>query len=309
MRIEPGDAGSHWTATVDDRTLTRSSAAALRGPLTRTLYDVLHAGRRQDTTRSRSLRDPAFEKRLADAAPHRTTTAPARVIEAANRPGETIVELAGIRLAIPAETIRTTRAPQPGDTVTVELPAARPALSPGFFLIDSSRGRPRRSPLLRLYVHVAAPDSAPHAWHEALSLLESKHVPYRAKILSSPRAYPRTDSLVIYLGPDAWHLAADLSQTLGNLPGSGAATSVFARRLAPGVAMAWEPADNLLGRTRPSYGQHRSAALTDALIQHATVDGTTASLDAAVHEALAHAGIDPLAPERDIDSPEPDLAR
>ncbi|MGW8955955.1 T3SS effector HopA1 family protein [Streptomyces sp. NPDC055709] len=292
-----------------DRTITQESAAALRAPLIRTLYDVLHAGRQEDTSRSRSLRNSRLEAQFADATPHRNTIAHARVVEAAHGPLEAIVELSGVRVSVPSRTIRASQgSPSAGATVTVELPAARPALSPGFFLADGSLGQPGRSPLLRIYINIADPDSAPAAWHQALSRLEEKRIRYRAKILSTPQSYPRTDAMVIYLGADAWHLAADLPRMLGSLPGTGSATSVFARQLAPGIAMAWEPADGRLGHTRLSYGQHRSAALTDALIRHADNQGTP-SLDALVHEALIEAGVDPLAPERNTDSPELRLAQ
>ncbi|WP_212765658.1 T3SS effector HopA1 family protein [Streptomyces sp. PKU-MA01144] len=306
VRIQPG---RRWSATVRDRTITQESAAALRAPLIRTLYDVLHAGRREGTSRSRSLRDARLEAQFAEATPHRTTIAQARIVEAANGPREAIVEVSGVRVSAPAGTIGAPEgASGAGATVTVALPAARPAVSPGFFLADGSLGRPGHSPLLRVYVNIADPDDAPAAWHQALSRLEEKRIRYRAKILSTPRSYPRTDSMVIYLGADAWHLAAGLPRMLGRLPGTGSATSVFARQLAPGIAMAWEPADDRLGHTHLSYGQHRSAALTDALIRHADTQGTP-TLDALVHEALIEAGVDPLAPERNTDSPELELAR
>ncbi|MCX4515859.1 T3SS effector HopA1 family protein [Streptomyces sp. NBC_01619] len=292
-----------------DRTITQESAAALRAPLIRTLYDVLHAGRQEDTSRSRSLRDARLEAQFAGATPHRNTIAHARVVEAARGPLEAIVELSGVRVSVPSGTIRASQeSPRAGATVMVKLPAARPARSPGFFLADGSLGQPGRSPLLRIYINIADPDIAPAAWHQALSRLEEKRIRYRAKILSTPQSYPRTDSMVIYLGADAWHLAGELPRMLGSLPGTGSATSVFARQLAPGIAMAWEPADDRLGHTRLSYGQHRSAVLTDALIRHAENQGTP-SLDALVHEALIEAGVDPLAPERNTDSPELEFAR
>ncbi|MFE5828433.1 T3SS effector HopA1 family protein [Streptomyces erythrochromogenes] len=306
IRIRPG---STWSATVHGRTVTADSAAALHAPLTRTLYDVLHAGRREDTARTRSLRDPRLEEQLTNATPHRTTIAHARIIESVNGSPETTIELSGVRVSAPAATIRASReAPGADGTITVELPAARPALSPGFFLADGSLGRPGNSALLRFYIHIADPGSAPDAWHQALSRLESRRIRYRAKILSAPRSYPRTDAMVVYLGADAWHLASDMPWMLGDLPGTASGTSVFARWLAPGIAMAWEPADDRPGHTHLSFGQHRADALADALIAHAD-DPAARSLDARVREALIRAGVAPLAPERNTGSPEPEHIR
>ncbi|MFK0224070.1 T3SS effector HopA1 family protein [Streptomyces vinaceus] len=309
IRIRPG---TEWTATVGDRTLAESSGSALRGPLVKALYDVLHAGRGEISQRSRSLRNPEFEKRLLAATPHSGTSAFAQLVGPVSGPGdgadEAVVEYSGVRVRVPTGSIRSTGTLLPGDTVSVEMPAARPALSPGFFLADGSHGRPGRTALLRLYVHVSDSDSAPGAWNSALSRLESEGVRYRAKILSSPQLFPRTDSLVIYLGPDAWQITTGLVGTLELLPGVRPTTSVFARCLAPGVAMAWEPADGRLGRAHLSYGQHRSAALADALIRHATGKNSS-TLDQLVHQSLFDAGIDPKSPEQNIDSPEIEISR
>ncbi|WP_346186742.1 T3SS effector HopA1 family protein [Streptomyces osmaniensis] len=292
-----------------ESTISRDSLEALRGPLSQAVYEVLHAGRRGGPVRSKSLREARLTQQLAAATPHRTTYARARVVEAASACNTMVVELCDVRVSVPAETIRSDDgAVQPGDWVTVELPTARPALCPGFFLTDGFLGRPVHPPLLRIYVHLTEPGSAPAVWHQALSMLEEKRVRYRAKILSLPRSYPRTDSLVFCLGTDAWDLVPDLPRMLKNLPGTGSDTSVFARPLAPGIAMAWEPADDQPGRGNLSYGKHRSAALTDALIRHAG-GRTAASLDGLVHESLLHAGVDPLAPERNTGSPELELPR
>ncbi|MFE5824306.1 T3SS effector HopA1 family protein [Streptomyces erythrochromogenes] len=83
---------------------------------------------------------------------------------------------------------------------------------------------------------------------------------------------------------------------MGDLPGTAPATSVFTRRLAPGTAMAWEPADDRPGHMHLSFGHHRADSLADALIGHAD-NQDAQSLDTRVHQALIHAGADPRAPE------------
>ncbi|MEV6681715.1 T3SS effector HopA1 family protein [Streptomyces erythrochromogenes] len=294
--VRPGTGPlDEWTATVADRTLTGDSAATLRGPLLRALYDVLHAGRAQTAAPPLTLRDHRFEERLTAATPHRHAPTPARAVDGADAEGVVLVEVAGVRVAVPAANVRTRQALRPGSTVYVDLPATRPALSPGFFLADGPLGPPEGPTLLRVYVHLTDPERAPEAWHRVLRCLERERVRYRAKILSSPDRYPRTDALVVYLGPDARDLAPALPRLLGALPGRGTATSAFTERLAPGIATAWEPRDDRPGRTRLSFGEHRATVLADALIQHATAG---LSRDEAVHRACADAGIDPLAPDR-----------
>ncbi|QWA25943.1 hypothetical protein KJK32_44965 [Streptomyces sp. JCM17656] len=184
IQIRPG---IRWSATVGESTISRDSLEALRGPLSQAVYEVLHAGRRGGPVRSKSLREARLTQQLAAATPHRTTYARARVVEAASACNTMVVELCDVRVSVPAETIRSDDgAVQPGDWVTVELPTARPALCPGFFLTDGFLGRPVHPPLLRIYVHLTEPGSAPAVWHQALSMLEEKRVRYRAKILSLP---------------------------------------------------------------------------------------------------------------------------
>ncbi|MFF4369278.1 T3SS effector HopA1 family protein [Streptomyces sp. NPDC001594] len=125
---------------------------------------------------------------------------------------------------------------------------------------------------------------------------------YRAKILSSPGRCPRTDAMVVHLGADAWQLAAALPKALAGLPGTGTTTSILARRLSPGLAMAWEPDDIRPGYAHLSFGEHRAAALADGLIRHASACEPL-SCDEAVGGAFTEAGIDPLSPDRNTGSP------
>lgn len=305
IRIQPGPS---WRAIVGDRVLEEGSGPALRAPLVAALYEVLHSGHRQGSARSRSLRIPAFEKQLVAATPHETAAVRANLVQAPEDAGDAIVEIAGVRVRVPSTAVHVDRPWCAGDAVTVDIPAARPALSPGFFLADGSHGPAQAAPFLRVYVHVASPESAPQLWHKALVLLEEAGVPYRAKILSSPDAYPRTDALVIYLGADTWPRVKDVPPQLAELGGTSPGTSVFTQELAAGVALAWEPDDGRPGRTRLSFGEHRATAVADALIRHASGESGL-SRDQAIHDALTEANADPLAPERNINSPTPGPAR
>jgi hypothetical protein len=133
-------------------------------------------------------------------------------------------------------------------------------------------------------------------------------------VLSRPWSYPRRDALVVYLEDEDAPLATGLAEEVTGLPGVGTDTSVFAHEVAPGVALAWEPADNRPGRPGKSFGQHRAAAVAEGLLRYAHATDATdgllrpaadpAGADAAreVHRSLRAAAVDPAAPARNLDS-------
>ena len=292
------------SATLGAEHLEADSPHKLAQQLGSAVYQMVHVGRGNlETSRPRTLRDAEFDRALTEAMPHTVTTARAVVHERA-ADGTLLAVVEGVRVLLPADA---PAGPVPDvlpAQVAVRLPAARPALSTGFFLADGSAGTGVGSgpQTLRVYVHVAGPEAAPGVWHAVLTYLEEAGVPYRAKITSSPRLFPRRDALVVYLGPQGRHAVAGLAAHATGLPGLGTDVSPFAHRLAPGVALAWEPDDGRPGMRSLSFGEHRSGALAEALVKHAVrTDGV--SLSATVEEALMNAGIDPLAPARNLGSP------
>ncbi|MGW3121286.1 T3SS effector HopA1 family protein [Streptomyces sp. NPDC001107] len=292
------------SAVLGEERLEADSPHKLAQQLGSAVYQMVHVGRdKPETSRPRTLRDAEFDRALAEAMPHTVTTARAVVQERA-ADGTLLALVEGVRVLLPADA---PAGPVPDvlpATVPVRLPAARPALSTGFFLADGSAGTGVGSgpQTLRVYVHVATAEAAPGVWHAVLSYLEEAGVPYRAKITSSPRLFPRRDALVVYLGPQGRHAVAGLAAHAAQLPGLGPDVSPFAHRLAPGVALAWEPDDGRPGMRSLSFGEHRSGALAEALVKHAVrADGV--GLSAAVEEAFLNAGIDPMAPARNLNSP------
>jgi hypothetical protein len=189
----------------------------------------------------------------------------------------------------------------PGDPVVLDLPAVRPMLSPGFFFVMGAAGGAGGGAVLRLYVHLTAAECAPEIWHTVLCLLEGRGARYRAKVLSRSDAYPRRDAIVVYLPEESWRHAPDLARALDGAAGVGAATSVLAHRIGPGLAMAWEPADDRPGWRRMSFGQHRSMAIARGVVRHVSDD---VPLHLAVAEELTAAGADPAEPARNLDSPD-----
>ncbi|MFF8989606.1 T3SS effector HopA1 family protein [Streptomyces sp. NPDC014983] len=293
------------TAHVGGTKITADSVSGLRHILANKLYEVLHAG--LDTPsgpRPRTLRDEPYEKLLAEAVPHRETILPvpaASVHEASDGAHHPTVVLDGVRTLIPRQLV----SPGPGtNQVTVRYPCARPALSAGFFLVDGSAGRPAGEKTVRLYVHIQDPRAAPEIWRLLLVRLEARVVPYRAKVSSSPLLYPRRDAAVVYLdgGRAGEDVAVDVAAPLADWSGLGTATSVFARQIAPGLALADEPDDARKGMTHMSFGQHRAHALAQGLVDHALAPHTTDKWTA-VSRAMVRARIRPDAPWHNMPRP------
>ncbi|WP_329316846.1 T3SS effector HopA1 family protein (plasmid) [Streptomyces sp. NBC_01278] len=297
------------SATVGSESLEADTPGKLAGKLSQTLYQLVHTGKdRADTTRPRSLRDPEFDRLLTEAMPHSHTLAEAVVRERTDD-GMLVAELGGLRVLLPADTlVGEPPAKLPG-AAAVRLPAARPALSTGFFLTDGSAGTGvgRGTQTLRVYVHVTSAEAAPRVWNAVLTYLEERRLVYRAKITSSPQLFPRRDALVVYLPPQSWSAVRGIGACVSGLDGVGPDTSPFAHQVVPGVAVAWEPQDSRPGMQGLSFGEHRSGALAQAMVKHRVrPDGI--GLEDTMQEVFWDAGIDTLAPARNLASPPlPDL--
>ncbi|ARP73117.1 hypothetical protein LK07_28775 [Streptomyces pluripotens] len=289
-------------ATAGGRNVTADDPRALRAALAEELYRRHHMGRTdEETPAPRVLRDTALEARLLDAMPHRHLT---RIVEPAGEGDDRHVPvlLDGVRVTMARERVDPTRIRADG-RLSVRLDAARPALSPGFFLCEGTvPARARSTATLRVYLHVTELEAAPGVWSAVLGLLETERLPYRAKIASSRNGYPRQDACVVYLGPESWGAAELLADAARDLPGLGGNVSDFVRRLAPGVGAAWEPADDRPGMRRVSFGEHRAAAVASGLVSHAE-DPAGRSLHEAVRDSLVEAGIDPADPAHNAASP------
>lgn len=297
------------SAVVDDEKLTADSPGDLVRKLSSNLYQTLHAGMpEQGKARQRSLSDPELDERYAAAMRHRHALVEATLVDARVRPGDGLVpdtviaDVDGIRVRIPPSGIAHPSGKPVEGPVRLRLPAARPALSPGFFLADSSRGRSRGPQTLRLYLHLTDIETAPAVWGTVLTGLEDLGLRYRAKVTSGTRLFPRRDGLVLYLGPDAWHAVGQVVALAEGLPGLGAETSPFVRRLADGIGAAWEPDDSRTGKRGLSFGEHRCQAVAEALVGHA-VRGNDGSRESAVAESFLDAGVDPLMPAWNLGSP------
>ncbi|WP_331721260.1 T3SS effector HopA1 family protein [Streptomyces sp. NBC_00212] len=291
------------SATVGDHTVEAPNEGVLVQKLGATLYQIVHAGRREATmpSRPRTLRDRDLDRLFTEAMPHRTTLTEA-VVHPSTDDGTFIAEINGLRVQLAESDQDRPLPPARPALATLALPAARPALSPGFFLTDGSRGIGRKTQMLRVYFHLTDPGTAPTVWATVLGYLEGEQLPYRAKISSNLDLYPRQDALVVYLGPQSWHAARGLAGAVAGMPGLGATTSALLHRIGSGVGTAWEPEDPRPGRRGLSFGEHRTGVLAEALVQDA-IRGDDRGRDHAVAEAFLNAAIDPMNPARNLGSP------
>jgi hypothetical protein len=290
------------TVRLGSRTVTSDNPREMRRLLAEALYDVLHAG--QDVDKGDlplNLRDESFEKQLAAVVPHRGTTTRVRALDAGDHTvagdGPLLVERDGVRVWVPRDHVVDSDPAVPGGILTLRVAALRPALSPGFFMVDGSRPRPRGGRTLRVYVHVTDARHAAPVWGRVLARLESDGVPYRSKALSARALYPRRDALVVYLTGEAADAAGAVAEAVRGAEGVGQETSVFTSELAPGVSVAEEPDDPRPAMSGLSFGQHRATATAHALLDAARGAGP---LEELLAEALREAGADPAAPYRNL---------
>ncbi|MFD6887128.1 T3SS effector HopA1 family protein [Streptomyces sp. NPDC059957] len=308
------------SATVDGQELSADDPRALESLLAGALYETWHAGRREGAENlPRQLRDAEFEQALGGAVPHGHTSVGVLVHAAPERSAagvtEAVVQRDGvrIRIAIARESVEGVAGETadatfgtavdwvPGDRIALRVPAARPALSPGFFLVDGSTpGSGSGGATVRLYVHLTDSRSAVSVWGRVLSHLEERKVPYRAKVLSSRLLYPRRDALVVYLDEDARAAVTGLAEAIAGSPGVGEETSVFTHRLGPGVALAWEPEDRRQPMQGLSFGQHRASAVAKAVLDSRKSGN---SVERELLSQFAEADIDPADPARNSTSP------
>jgi hypothetical protein len=262
--------------------LEAPSARRMAARLGHELYRRLHSG---NATGDVGERNPALEAVLAEATPH--DTSPTAVTLPADRAGDGVVLIDGLRVRVPSAMLT---GPE------IFLPAARPALSPGHYLVDGPSGRMHGGPILRVYLHLQDPAVAPARWHDVLTALNSASVTYRAKVVSTPEGYPRRDAMVVYLGPGHWHAATLIRDAAAGRPGVGHEHSLFAHPLAPGIAAAWDPDDQRPGHRGMSFGEHRARATAEALLRDT-------DLATGLAECFTAARIDAVRPARNHDSP------
>lgn len=284
-------------ATIGQRTISASGPDSLRPGLSAAIYDELHAGwTRPEIRPGADLRDQGIEDAFRRLMPNQDVIRTEPVLD--NRPGHVLVRLNGVRVWVPRDRAERSDAAE----ARIRLPADRPALSAGYFLADSGDSWILSGSVLRLYVHLTSMTAAYDAWAAVHRVLDGLETGYRVKVASWPAMLPRRDALVVYLAARQRDMTQRLVTALRDLRGVGPETSVFARALAPGVAVAWEPADPRPGMSGLSFGEHSAGVLAEALIRHATSQsaGHDLSLTTVLKDAFTEAGIDPDDPSRNL---------
>lgn len=285
------------SVTVDGVEFDAETLRDLRQLVSGHLYSAWHIRREATDDDSDPHRDRAFESVLSDHTPHDHTVAVVTVVDDAD-PAGSVVVLDGVRVRLPQGL------PIDGDSVVI--PSTRPALSPGFWLADSSVGRLLRAGRIRrFYLAIDSRDDAPLVWQRTLTALEDAGVRYRAKVGSTHRTYPRSDSMVVYVDDDA-HTGKQVASLLTDLVADGlpvgSASSLFTDSIAPGIGTAEEPRDTRAGMSRMSFGEHRCFALATGILGSSVAGDGPSSVLARVHEAFLDANIRPDNPALNNDS-------
>jgi hypothetical protein len=286
-------------ARVLGRTITAESTRQLRQRIAGELYRRLHIGHSAaDDSGVLARRDPTVERELAAALPRRTHEIDSSVLAIDPERDTVLVDRDGIAVWAPRATVSCGSDVRPGDTVRVTVGTARPALSPGFFLV----GAPLPAgPVLRVYVHLSARHALVPAWTDVLRVIDGTGLPYQAKVCSAPSQLPRQDGLVVYADARGTAMVTDLARAVADVDGLGETTSVFASAVGRGVSVAWEPEDARPGMPGLSFGHHRAVAVATGLVAHAA-DPDRDRLTV-VADALVEANIDPAQPARNRTSP------
>ncbi len=154
---------------------------------------------------------------------------------------------------------------EPGSAVSVRLPKELLKLSPGFYMALGEGELPvhGHEPIVRFYFNLRSEGAAP-----LVSLLTHRladaRVAFRLKVVSEPERYTRCDAGVLYVRRRDY--AASREVVAGVYPDVAPllkpATPALTKQLAPGLALAEEPADGI-----ESFGTSRCMLLADAIVQ------------------------------------------
>jgi hypothetical protein len=174
-----------------------------------------------------------------------------------------------------------------GDQVFVRIPREQRFFLPGFYqALGDADNTMRVATTTRVYWHVRA-DGASQLVRVLTQALNEIQAQFWFKLLSVPDKYARCDAAVLYLPRSEYHaaeptIAAVYREVRQHLRES---VSLFALRLAPGLALAEDP-----GGDR-SFGQHRSDMLARILANG--FPDKSRDVTGSVCDAIARLGFNP----------------
>lgn len=242
--------------------------------------------------------DQDFAGRLREANRSRGYSSPGWKV---TRVGDCCVEVVRDGLSLTAqssELVPTCGTAKPGDLVSLRFPKDMPYASPGFYTAVGDEGfvDSRLCSLVRLYFNVL-PSAGGSLLSSLTTLLNGLRVRFLLKILNNPDAYSRPDASVLYIQREDFcrireafaEIHPFLSQSFCK------STPAFAKRLAPGIAVAEEPQVPIPRRV--SFGQHRSSLVARGIV-NAYLDGrhTCRERYERVLQAFYEEGLDPSVP-------------
>lgn len=174
------------------------------------------------------------------------------------------VQLGGVKVLVPWDDV----AVQSSDGLaTVRMPSWRARTTPGYLLAIGGKGVQDSRNTTRFYIASDSAEQALSRWGHLQDMLETHASGFHIKVLSSSTAYPRSDSIVVYVpNMDRPRVEQELQSMFWGNATVSCPTSIFSRTIGPGIAIAMEPADRRTEYARLSFGQHRSRILTDSLI-------------------------------------------
>ncbi|WP_438042161.1 T3SS effector HopA1 family protein [Sorangium sp. So ce128] len=212
---------------------------------------------------------------------------------------EWLARKAGITLLVRESDLAGDVPPGAPPVVSIRFPHHRPYMYPGFYTAVGDRGpaAPEAGkPLLRIYINVD-PQAAPPLVELLTAALSPSLSQFSLKVLNNPRFYPRPDAAVAYV------LREDYGRVKPVLEGMvrafrahlNAETPSLTRPLAPGIAVAEEPATD--GVFRPSFGQHRCTLVARGLTR-AFADAVESAEGRRryILRELEHGGVNPMSP-------------
>jgi hypothetical protein len=174
--------------------------------------------------------------------------------------------------------------------------AARPGIwaADGFVhLLGSAAAEPYdQIARVRLYWNLTHPGAGPLVG-EIEAALERRAIPFQFKCLAAPAAYTRSDAAVLYLARVHFPLARELVAGVRQRVAAWLrpSTPLFAKPLAPGLAVAEDPGDG------SSFGLHRCGLLAEAIMEATRIDRPSADdVGRALEAAFRRRGLSLAAP-------------
>jgi HopA1 effector protein family len=178
---------------------------------------------------------------------------------------------------------------EPGSRVDLRRPGEDAGLQPAFFHVFGAALGDRYDDFVsvRVYLNCSAA-AAPVVLREVAGALNRYSVPFSMKLLKRSEGYDRLDSCVLYVGRR--HLAfvvALLLDLLPRLPSLDAATPLFTKAIAPGIAIADSPPGGA------SFGGDRMRLVAQGIVDawRAGSQSVTDRLDAS-RRRFEEAGLD-----------------